>query len=330
MEAKRTELPSEEILVSKLTGILSENGITKLPVTVIDRQQNIYSSTFPSEIVICRLADGKNLQLFCKYGTRNDDSYDHKGDVAYEASIYCHVLEPLQISTPRFYGRAEGEANDSTWLVIEFLQGATRLVFVEDPYAVVEAARWIGRFHALNESRHGTIAISDLKNYQKEYFDGWIQRTARFAGDVHKKFPWLSLLCKNFKAMIPGLLTTMPTIIHGEYYPNNILVRNGEIHPVDWESSAISFGEIDLATLTDGWGASKDWTPEIFRQCILEYQRSRWPNDPPADFEQTFLLARLYIQFRWLGDSKELTRHGSQINWRFQELQSAGERLGII
>lgn len=330
MGAQWTKLPSKEILVSKLTNILSDNGITKPPVTVMDRQRNIYSSTFPSEIVTCQLADGKKLQLFCKYGSLHNDSFDHKGNVAYEASVYRHVLEPLQISTPRFYGSVRGETKDSTWLVIEFLPGTARLERAEEPKVVIEAARWIGRFHFLNESRLGTIAIPELKKYQKEYFDGWIERTSQIAGDLHYKFPWLSLLCRNAKTRVPDLLATTPTVIHGEYYPMNILVQNGEIYPVDWESSAISFGEIDLATLTDGWGASKDWTPEIFRQCVLEYQRSRWPDDPPAEFDQTFLLARLYIQFRWLGDSKERTRQGSQIDWRFQELRTTGEQLGIL
>ncbi len=322
------DLPSKEILISKLTDILSKNGITKSPVTVIDRQQNIYASTFPSEMVICQLADGKKLQLFCKYGSLQKDSFDHKGNVAYEASVYSHVLEPLQISTPRYYGSAQGETNDSTWLVIEFLPGADRLEHAEDPMVVVEAARWIGRFHSLNESR--TIAIPDFKYYQKEYFSGWIQRTLQLAGDLHGKYPWLSHLCRNSEEMFAEPLAAVLTVIHGEYYPNNILFQKEEIYPVDWESSAISFGEIDLATLTDGWGASEDWTAETFRQCVLEYQHSRWPEGTPADFDRTFLLARLYIQFRWLGDKKEWTRKESQIDWRFQELRSIGEQLGIL
>jgi aminoglycoside phosphotransferase (APT) family kinase protein len=328
MEAPETIPPAKEILVSILSGILDEKGLTKLPVTVVDRQPNIYNSTFPSEIVTCRLADGNELKLFCKYGRATNDSHDHKGNVAYEASVYRHVLEALKISTPKFFGSAEGETNDTTWLVIEFMQGAARLELWDDPSAVVDAARWIGRFHALNEAR--TIAVPGFKNYRADYFHGWVKRTLQHADEAGENFPWLAKLCKRYEEMIPGLIAKAATVIHGEFYPNNILVREGNIYPVDWESSAKSFGEIDLATLTDGWGDSIDWTPETHRQCVLAYQRERWPVGPPADFERTFLLARLYVQFRWLGDSNEWTRKKNQMNWRFQELRLLGEQLGIL
>lgn len=328
MNAQQTKPPTQEILVAKLTGVLNEHGVTKQPVTVIGREQNIYTSTFPSEIVACRLADGRELELFCKYGSKVNDSYEHKGNVAYEASVYRQVLGPLQISTPRFFGSVDRETTDSTWLIVEFLRGAARLELTEDPRAVIDAARWIGRFHNLNESRR--IAIAGLKNYQEAYFSGWIERTLQLTADRQKEFPWLQLLCKKSKQVISDASTTASTVIHGEYYANNILVQNGEIYPIDWESLAVSFGEIDLATLTDGWGDSKDWTPEIFRQCVLEYQHSRWPAGPPADFERTFLLARLYVQFRWLGDSREWAKKEIPIDWRFQELRRVGEQLGML
>lgn len=327
MEAPQIKPPAKETLVALLTDILADKGLTKRPVTVVDRQPNIYASTFPSEIVVCRLADGSELKLFCKYGCATNDSHDHKGNVAYEALVYRHVLEPLKISTPKFFGSAEGEA-DSTWLVVEFLEGAARLELWEDPGIVIDAARWIGRFHGLNEAR--TIAVAGFKNYRADYFYGWVKRTLQHADEARENFPWLAKLCAHYEEMIPGLIAKASTVIHGEFYPNNILVRAGKIYPVDWESSAKSFGEIDLATLTDGWGESIDWTPEIHRHCVLEYQRSRWPDGPPADFERTFLLARLYVQFRWLGDSKEWARQKNQMNWRFQELQRVGEQLGIL
>jgi thiamine kinase-like enzyme len=327
METPQIKPPAKETLVALLTGVLTDKGLTKRPVTVVDRQPNIYASTFPSEIVACRLADGNELKLFCKYGNVTNDSYDHKGNVAYEAAVYRHVLEPLKISTPKFFGSAAGET-DSTWLVIEFLEGAARLELWDDPSAVVDVARWIGRFHGLNETR--SIAVPGFKVYRKEYFYGWVKRTLQHADEAGENFPWLVKLCKRYEEMISDLIAGSMTVIHGEFYPNNILVREGNIYPVDWESSAKSFGEIDLATLTDGWGDSIDWTPEVHRQCVLEYQRLRWPDGSPADFERTFLLARLYVQFRWLGDSKEWTRQKSQMNGRFQELRRVGEQLGIL
>ena len=111
-----------------------------------------------------------------------------------------------------------------------------------------------------------------------------------------------------------------PTVIHGEYYPQNILYRDGKIHPIDWESTAIAAGEIDLASLIEGW------TEEIVRQCQIQYQQARWPAGAPGEFDRTLCTAQLYLHFRWLSDLPETTTNG----WRFEQLHSAGKRLGLI
>src|SRR5213076_728303 len=96
------------------------------------------------------------------------------------------------------------------------------------------------------------------------------------------------------------------TVIYGEYYPDNILMRDSTIYPVDWESTAIGAGEIDLASLTDGW-------PErLVQQCGIEYQRTRWPAGAPREFSQRLEAARTYWAFRWLASRLEWTTHPKQ------------------
>ncbi len=185
------------------------------------------------------------------------------------------------------------------------------------------AARWIGRFHGAYEERLSHVLMPFLNRYDAEYYLGWAHRTSLFAGHWHRRFPWLSTLCERFEEFVAPLLTPPPTVIHGEYYPKNVLFRGGTVYPVDWESAAVATGEIDLATLTEGWPA------EIVRECELEYQRARWPEGSPADFERRLAAARLYLPFRWLGDRPDWTTHETAL-WRFEQLRSAGERLGLI
>ena len=83
-------------------------------------------------------------------------------------------------------------------------------------------------------------------------------------------------------------------MIHGEYYPKNILVRDAAILPVDWESAAAGVGEIDLATLTTGWG------PAVRSACEGAYVASRWPEGAPHGFERRLDLARMYVRLCWL------------------------------
>jgi Phosphotransferase enzyme family len=125
---------------------------------------------------------------------------------------------------------------------------------------------------------------------------------------------------QRFEDVVPLLLDCPLTIIHGEYYPPNILWREEVIYPVDWESAAVAAGEIDLAALTEGW------PPGFVEQCELEYQRARWPEGPPTGFERRLAAARLYLHFRWLGS--ETDRAPSL--WRFEQLRCEGERLGLV
>ena len=84
-------------------------------------------------------------------------------------------------------------------------------------------------------------------------------------------------------------------IIHGEYYPSNIQLRDTVVRPVDWESAAVAMGEIDLATLTDGWPKA------IKRECENAYAQARWSGKEPEAFRRRLKLANVYVNFRWLG-----------------------------
>ena len=68
---------------------------------------------------------------------------------------------------------------------------------------------------------------------------------------------------------------------------------------MDWESAAIGAGEIDLASLTDGWPT------EIAESCEREYAAARWPQGPPPEFAERLALAKLYWGLRWLGNTPD-------------------------
>jgi hypothetical protein len=315
-----SRLPNLQTLTVGLASLLRSQ------VTVLDRRPNPYTSTFPSEIVTCRVHGGGELVLFCKYaaGGHPDNVYGHRGGVAYEAAVYRHLLQPSRASTPTLYGTYTDVSTGDSWLVVEYLDKSLRLPQVAETAAPMSlAARWIGQFHRVSEERLSHSPMPFLIRYNAEYYLGWVRRTSLFAGHLHRRFPWLRTLCEHSEEFISLLSTSPLAVIHGEYYPKNILFRRGRVHPVDWESAAVAAGEIDLAALTENWGA------DIARQCELEYQRIRWPEGAPADFEQKLGAARLYLYFRWLGDRPDWTTHPSYLH-SFAQLRSAGERLGLI
>ncbi len=319
-------------------------SVLKSRVTVLGRQPNTYTSTFPSEIVSCRLGSGRELRLLCKYGADHRTSLSgitgHKGGVPYEAAVYHKVLLTPRTTTPEFYGAyTDGETGD-TWLILEYLGDSVRLGKMrESSAAMTLAARWIGRFHNATEERLSGASMRFVTRYDAKYYLGWARRTSSLADLLRQRFPWLKKLCGRYEDVVAHLLASPPAVIHGEYYPSNVLFRGGTVYPIDWESAAVAAGEIDLASLTEDWGA------EIERQCELEYQRVRWPEGSPADFERRLCSARLYLQFRWLchdnrdvfagegtgGERSDPSSHQMNVSlYRLEKLRSLGERLNLI
>jgi hypothetical protein len=294
-------------------------------VTILDREPNPRTSTFPSEVVTCRLADGRQLRLLCKYAAgHNHNTYGHRGGIAYEAEVYRQVLGPLPVSTPTFYGAHTDATTGEPWFILEYLDQSLRIKDSHDLTLMHAAARWLGQFHRANASLLSPDSMPFLKRHDAEYYFGWAARTARFAGHLHQRFPWLAALCQRFEAVVDILLEPPAIIIHGEYYPGNVLFCEGTIYPVDWESTAVAISEIDLASLIEGWPA------ETARVCKVEYQAARWPEGPPPpDFERKLEAVQFYWHFRWLGDRPAWT-HQEKALKRFEGLQVLGERFGLI
>jgi aminoglycoside phosphotransferase (APT) family kinase protein len=282
-------------------------------------REPIPGGTFPSEAVTCRLPDGSVIRAFCKYaGEETHTVYGHRGDVEYEALVYRTLLRRLPVSTPRLLGVHRDEVEGGTWLVIEFLEDTLRVSKVDD--ALPLAARWSGEFHAAAAELLAKERDAALKRYDIEYYSGWARRTIEFAGELDAG-PWLSVFCERFEQVADELVRSPLTVVHGEFYPANVLVSNGVVYPVDWESAAIATGEIDLVTLTEGW------PEEVVHECIEKYATARWPGGRPQNFARALDCARAYVHLRWLGDRPYWTASSA---YRLPELREIGERLGLI
>ena len=325
--------PDANSLSSGLSSVLCASKGNKL--TILERERNAYSSGSLSEIVTCTGADGRPQRLFVKYAQYPDAvSYrdpSHEpfvvaswSNVPYEAEVYRHVLEPLRLSTPKFYGTYQELGSGRLWLVLEYFENAIPLDEVFDESVMALASNWLGRFHAGSE---GCIAdkasVSSLKNRDASYYSALATRALALAGRLDQSFDWLSDLCSRFVDFAASIWPLRRTITHGDYYRHNILVRDGNIHPVDWEQAAIDLGEIDLACLTYRWPA------DVAESCELEYQRSRWPQGSPDDFEIVLNAARLALYFDDIRNVANRTDCGERLIFS-KEMQSLGERLGLI
>jgi len=321
------QLPDFETLLIGLKAVFDDTEQTDGEVTIVDRQTNAYTSTSPSEIVTCKFYDGRESKLFCKYGFGYFVTTSrHQRGVPYELEVYRELLQRAEASTPVFWGGFTDNRTGSTWLVTEYLERSTRLNEVTCSRSIVSAASWIGRFHFANKDLSLKVPMSFLNNYDAEYYSAWGRQFSIISAHFGKQIQWLSMLYERSVDFITPLLVAEPTIIHGEYYPNNVLIQNSQVIAIDWESAGIGAGEIDLAALTQG-----EWPAEIIRECELEYQRARWPEGASDQFAQTLAAARLYFHFQllfhWLEFQPErLARE----TWLFERLYTSGERLGLL
>lgn len=322
MDPGLSQYPEGCDLVAGLAVVLGQSAGASEQPTLVARKPNGYASTFPSEIVTIRMPNGSSRTAFCKYDRRLDhDFHGHRHDLLYEGRVYSRILQANRMGTPRLYGVHKEPHTGQTWLIFENIDAYIRLDKAPGANALGDAAAWIGSFHRIHENDVSRAAMRFLTRYDDDYYSGWAHRSMRFTRHLHEGHPWLPSLCRRYLQLVPQFRERPPTIIHGEYSPHNILVREGQIHPVDWQCAAIAPGEIDLACLIDGWSET---AAEAARS---RYTRARWPHGAPADFRRTLDAALLYIQLRWLGDRPEWVEKSPA---RLEQIRSIGARLHLI
>ncbi|HKO79477.1 MAG TPA: phosphotransferase [Chitinophagaceae bacterium] len=306
-------LPNSEVLTRHLSKLFSENGDAK-NVEVISRSAFKGSSTFPAEIIKCQLPDGKILTLFGKYlAGLGPNNHGHRGGVEYEIKVYDEVLRNLPLPKANFWGKCFFKENDETLLLMDFLEGSISLKGNPDINLYLNAASWAAKMHNFFE---GNVP-SFVKVYDQAYYFIWLTRMENEPSILAAQ-PWLQDVINYFRSHIDLLIKAPQTLIHGEFYSKNILIRNGIAYPVDWESAAYAPGEIDLASIIE---ARKQ---EVVERITESYTTARFENkefDKPS-FEKRLWMAQLYLHFRFFFPKRE--------EWRYDHIHALAKKLEIF
>jgi Phosphotransferase enzyme family len=301
---------------------LAEVFGSKEPLRVLDRAPNSYASTFPSEIVTCAVG-AEVLELFCKYELAwARDVNGSPAGVVYEAEVYRLAVEPARLPAPRFYGLATDPDTGTSWLVVEHLRGTLRVAKAPDPQAITRAAQWLGEFHRFHESTPSP-AGGRINRHDRRYFTERVHRALEHSRPLEAQHPWFPRVAECFEAELVDLLLETQTIIHGDFYPENVLTRDGRVYPIDWASAARSAGEIDLAALTEG-----HWEEEAVQAATSAYAHARWASEPGVDFAARVTSATMWLHFRALGHSPSAPFVPGAA-WRFEQMHQAAKTFGI-
>ena len=278
------------------------------------------SSSFAAERLCARLDDGDSVKVFFK-----DLSPENQLESARvvrgtklerglrELQMYQQVLSGHRFGTAELYASRWEPERGIHWL---FLEDAGRwwLSKVADFAPWLAAARWAARFHGsvrgLPATQIDFLPRCDRTGYWScaETIQDKLSRL-----DPEDR-PIVEKALKHFVGSIDRLLTLPESIIHGEYYGKNIVVRDGstthDIAVIDWESASIGPSFFDLASLSSG-----RWTSEqrqaMWRAYFDEYQLASGQQMAWNGFVETLFDLNIYQALVWLGwwPDRNFSRH---------------------
>jgi hypothetical protein len=296
-------------------------------VTVTARDWNAYSSTFPSEIVTCRVGKRAPQRVFCKYFL--DDfghSYGEFRYPFYEIEVYRSLLSRLSVSLPRFLGAWTEENQGAGMLVIESLDRGCRMTKTADPEgSLVEVARWAADFHRASAPEVAGPELAFLKRLDRRFFEDRLKRLLAME-ESGPRYGWLRRLAGHIDRLWAAIADLRPTAVHGELYPQNVLFQEGRPRPVDWETTSVGLAEFDLATLLERWPR------DVARRAIDAYLEAGCLAVSPRDLAHRLTVARVLTALHWLG-IEPATPGGPRRfaePWRFAQLRRSASRLGLI
>jgi hypothetical protein len=311
------------LLLEELTPLLA----ARLPgasISAISRTPAAYRSSWWLEDLSVSLDDGRVLEMVFKDLDRaTPGSFAHLAkpghvlDSRREPWVYASVFEPLRKphangsrdrpgeGPPVFWGATSGRGGNARWLFLERIHG-TPLSEIGTADVWRDAAAWLGRFHVVMESRIGSTG--PLLRHDAEIHLEWFRRAIARARESTgpARFPNASWrrIRRAHSAAVRELMRDAGTLIHGEFYPSNILVerwgRDWRIRPVDWEMAGVGPRLLDLAALTCG-----GWSPQERAGMLRAYRGGMLDAggkaEPMDRFLRNLTSCRLLLAVQWLG-----------------------------
>lgn len=288
----------------------------------IRRRPWAYGSSHQLESIELQLDDGSTFELLAKThvhggtGVPGEDARDARREVV----AYSKFLREGDTGAPAFYGAIRDAS--STTLLLERIEG-TELYQLGDPEAWFAAARWLARLHA---RFHDATKATGLLDRDRAWYEMRWQRALEVADRSDEgSDARVAMLEADYFGAVDRLLELPRTIVHGEFYPANILVQSSpkgpRIRPVDWEMAGLAPGVLDLAALVAGrWSeAQRDAMTRAYRDATA----AGAAGDDTA-FRRSLDDARLVLAVQWLGWAEDWDPPGEQANdWLAEAMRAA-------
>lgn len=246
------------------------------PVVSVQRRPSLHQTSFRLEEIEVELDDGARLELLRKDVCRDALGAAVRGvkpafvhDPSREAEVYA-LLSECGLGTPTCYAAGPG------FVLIERVHGV-ELFQVGELDVWRRTARWLRRLHERFAAQ--PPEASRLLRHDAAYYRLWAERARGRGGEIAR-------IVDRYEPVVARLLSLPRTLIHGEFYPSNVLIAGDRIAPVDWETAAVGPGLIDLAALVTGWEGD---------------ERSAIATAYGTVDESALAACRLHLALQWLG-----------------------------
>lgn len=278
--------PTDEELIGVLPG-----------ATRLRRRPYPYATSCPLTELTVTYADGARARrLLLKDLGAAPARPGTKAEPRREADVYRNLLAPAGVGP-------ELLASGRDWLLLELVDGV-ELWQVGEVARWAGVAAWLGVLHRRFADRGAELRAAGLGPLTADVFNSWVDRAQpQLAGVLDPD------ACR---AELAPLADLRPTLVHGEFYPANVLVAGERVVPVDWETAALGPGALDLAALTTGWDAS------VQQRLVEAYGE--------VDLV-TLDRARLALALRWIGWQPGWTAPSEHRHDWLGEARAAAERL---
>ena len=274
-----------------------------------------YHSSFALEEVTAHFEDGtvlplifKNLSPDCLIDQARQIRPETSYDPAREVLLYRDLLAHVNLGTAKCYAAVADAEKRRYWLLLEKVAGSD-LARTGD-FAIWSAtARWLAEAHVdLTAAALGQRIDQHLMHYDGSCFHQWIDLAEPILqqpqhAEGRAVAPWeIKWLIQRCRTAVRLVVATSPTVIHGEFYPSNILIGEQNaaprICPIDWETAGLGPVLLDLAALVAG-----NWTEAQKEELSSSYFAANEAGAPSAgisDQMAALRCCRLLLAMKWI------------------------------
>ena len=216
-----------------------------------------------------------------------------------ELAVYRHVLAGIGLATPAFIGGWADERDGV--VVLEWIDGAT--LAETGRFGAWEAtARWLARLHLRFIATPPTTGgpRSTLARYDRAQLSGAGRRGLRRATTLALGPPGvLADLASGHRRAVDALVAAPLTLVHGDFYPSNVVVDAERIAVIDWELAGMGPAALDLAALSAG-----RWSDRRRLDLVRAYHAEAEAGGaagPLGELIERVELASLHLALCWVG-----------------------------